>query len=161
MAAGKKQEKPKGPPSIENKKARHNYEILETIEAGIALLGTEVKSLRAGQASMGDAYAVPRNGEMYLVNLHIQPYQNAGAFNHEETRSRRLLLKKSEIQKYTARIQEKRLTMVPLKLYFNQKGIVKVLLGLGRGKKLADHRETEKKTQAKREIERALRDANR
>ncbi|MBX7057391.1 MAG: SsrA-binding protein SmpB [Leptospirales bacterium] len=151
----------KAPPAIENRKARHNYEILETIEAGLELRGTEVKSLRAGQANLTDAYAQPRQNELFLINLKIQPYANATHFNHEESRPRKLLLHRNEITDLSSRIQEKRLSVVPLKMYFNERGRVKVLLGVGRGKKMADKRESEKKSEAKREMERALREANR
>lgn len=151
----------KAPPALENRKARFNYEILETFEAGVELRGTEVKSLRAGQANLTDAYAQPRQGELFLINMKIQPYANATHFNHEEGRPRKLLLHRNQIQDLSARIQEKRLSVVPLKIYFNERGRVKVLLGVGRGKKLADKRETEKKSEAKREIERALRESNR
>jgi len=147
-----------GPPVIENRKARHNYEILDTFEAGIALAGTEVKSLRLGQANITDAYATPLKDELFLLNLHIQPYQNATHFNHEETRTRKLLMHRSEINKLSVQVREKRLTLVPLKVYFNQRGKVKVLLGLGRGKKKADKRESEKKSEAQREIARAIQD---
>lgn len=157
----KKKEERKGPPVIENRKARHSYEILETVEAGVSLVGTEVKSLRQGRANLQDAYAVPQNGEMILLNCHIQPYDHGNAFNHVETRSRKLLLKKSEIEKYTSRIHEKRLTLVPLKMYFNERGRVKLLLGLGRGKNVADKRDTERKAEARREIERALKESGR
>ncbi|MEQ9362925.1 MAG: SsrA-binding protein SmpB [Leptospirales bacterium] len=159
--ASKKDKNPaqKGPPVIENRQARYNYAIEETYEAGIVLQGTEVKSLRQGQATLTDAYAVPKNGELFLLNLHIKPYENGGAFNHDETRTRKLLLKASEINKLTAKIREKRLTFVPLKMYFNDRGKVKVLLGLGKGKKLVDKRESEKKAQADRDMARALRDA--
>lgn len=155
----KKEETKSGPPSIDNKKARRNYEILDTFEAGIVLVGTEVKSLRAGQANISEAYAVPQNGEMFLLNAHISPYPNGGAFNHEETRTRKLLLKKAQIDKLNSRVREKRLSVVPLKMYFNERGKVKLLLGVGRGKKLADKRETEKKNEAQRDIARSLREA--
>lgn len=148
-------------PSVENKKARRNYEILDTIEAGIVLTGTEVKSLRSGRAEIADAYAVPKSSELFLLNLRIEPYANAGYINHEETRSRKLLLHKAEIIKLSSRIREKSLTLVPLKIYFNDRGKVKVLLGLGKGKKHADKREDEKKAEAKREMARAMKDANR
>ncbi len=153
--------KKKGPAYLENKKARHNYEITETIEAGIVLVGTEVKSLRLGAGDIGDAYAQPKQNELYAVNMRIEPYQNGGAFNHEERRSRKLLLKRSEIEKLSTKVREKRLTLVILKVYFNERGKVKVLLGLGKGKKIADKRETEKKQQAQKEIQRALKEANR
>jgi len=149
------------PRDLVNKKARRNYEIMETVEAGIVLLGTEVKSLREGRAEIGDAYVVPERGEMHVVNLKIDPYRNAGAFNHEERRPRKLLLHKREIVKLSMKINERGLTMVPLKLYFNQSGRVKLLLGLGRGKKSADRRQEEKRQEAKKEMARALRDFNR
>ena len=112
-----------------------------------------------GQGNLTEAYAIPQNGELFLLNARIQPYQNGGAFNHEETRTRKLLFKAAEINKLSAKIREKRLTLVPIKMYFNKQGKVKVLLGLGRGKKLVDKRESEKKAQADREMARALRDA--
>ncbi|MDH5656298.1 MAG: SsrA-binding protein SmpB [Spirochaetia bacterium] len=148
-------------PVIENKKSRRNYEILETLEAGIVLTGSEVKSLRLGRAEITDAHAVPQKTELMLINLRIDPYENAGYVNHEETRSRKLLLHKKEIIKLISRIREKRLAVIPLKIYFNDRGKVKVLLGIGRGKKLSDQRQDERKQEAKREIERALKEANR
>jgi SsrA-binding protein len=151
----------KSPPVLENKKARRNYEILETIEAGIVLLGTEVKSLRNGRADIGDAYVVPKGESLTVVNMKIEPYVNAGAFNHEESRTRGLLLHKKEIRKLSSQIREKRLTLVVLKLYFNNQGKVKLLLGLGKGKKTVDRREDEKKAQAQKEIARAMKEANR
>ncbi len=146
------------PPVMENRRARFRYDILETFEAGIALLGSEVKSLRRGGAHIGDSYALPKGGELYLLNLHIEPYENGGAFNHEEKRSRKLLLKRAEIDRLQGQIEQRRLSLIPVKLYFNQRGKVKVLLALGRGKKLVDRRESEKKADAEREIARALRD---
>ena len=156
MSDGKKE-----PPQVENKKARRNYEILETVEAGISLTGSEVKSLRSGKAEIADAYALPKNNELFLLNLRIEPYQNAGFVQHEETRTRKLLLHKNEIIKLSSKIREKHLTLVPLKIYFNDRGKVKLLLGLGKGKKHADRREDEKKAQAKKEMARALKEANR
>ncbi len=147
-----------GRPSLENRKARRNYEILETLEAGLVLTGTEVKSLRLNHADLSDAFAQPKEHELFLINLKIEPYKNAGAFNHQETRPRKLLLHKKEITKVSSKIKEKRLSVVPLKIYFNEKGKVKVLLGIGRGKKAADRRESEKKSQADREMARALRE---
>lgn len=146
--------------SIENKKSRRNYEILETIEAGIALVGTEVKSLRAGKAEISDAYALPKDGELTLLNMRIEPYSHGGAFNHDETRTRKLLLHRKEIIKLASKIKESRLSVIPLKVYFNDRGVAKVLLGVGKGKKIADRREDEKKKEAQRDIERALRSAN-
>lgn len=151
----------KGPPTVLNKKARHNYEIEETLEAGIVLVGSEVKSLRGGRADMADAHVVPAGGELSLINLRIEKYPQAGPFNHEETRSRKLLLHKKEIEKLQAKIKEKRLAIVPLKIYFNDRGKVKVQLGVARGKQKADKREAEKKADAKREIARALKESGR
>jgi SsrA-binding protein len=104
-----------------NKKAKKEYEILETLEAGIQLLGSEVKSIRAGKVNLNDAFILPRNGEMYIMNLKIAPYENAKHFGHEETRSRKLLMHKKEIIRWTSKVKEKRLTIIPLKLYFNNK----------------------------------------
>jgi SsrA-binding protein len=151
---------PRKSPVIENKKARRNYEILETVEAGIVLIGSEVKSIRLGGCEIADAYVTPTEDEMLLLNLRIEPYRNAGAFGHEETRTRKLLLHKNEILKMKQKIREKGLSAIPLKIYFNDKGRVKVLIGLGRGKKLADKRETEKKAEAKREIDRAMKESS-
>lgn len=150
-----------GPPVIENRRARFRYEILETYEAGIALLGSEVKSLRNGRAHLADAYAIPRRGELYLLNFHIEPYERGGAFNHEERRTRKLLLKRSEIGRLQGRVQERRLSLIPLKVYFNARGKVKILLALGRGKKMADRREAEKRADTQREIARAWHDIQR
>ncbi|MCB1172438.1 MAG: SsrA-binding protein SmpB [Leptospiraceae bacterium] len=161
MSKSAKKEIRRGPPVIENRRARHNYEIMETVEAGIALLGTEVKSLREGRANLQDAYAVPMQNELVLLNCHIQPYSHGNAFNHEETRSRKLLLKRREINSLASKVKEKQLTLVPLKMYFNDRGKVKVLLGLGRGKKLHDKRESEKKNEARKEIDRAMKDHSR
>lgn len=146
---------------IQNKQARRKYEIQETVEAGMVLLGTEVKSLREGRAEIGDAHVLPRDGEMYVVNLRIEPYRNGGAFNHEESRTRKLLLHKKEIGKLAVKIREKRLTLVPLKIYFNQRGRVKILLGLGRGKKTLDRRQDEKKAQAQKDMAQAIKQFNR
>ncbi len=149
-------------PEILNKKARRNYDIQETLEAGIVLVGTEVKSLREGRAEIGDAHVMPAaNGDLMLINLRIEPYKNAGAFNHEETRSRKLLLHRREIEKLAVKVREKRLTIVPLKVYFNPKGRVKVLVGVGKGKQSADRRQDEKKAQAQKEMAQAIKNFNR
>jgi len=139
-----------------NKKAKKEYEILETLEAGIQLLGSEVKSIRAGKVNLNDAFILPRNGEMYIMNLKIAPYENAKHFGHEETRSRKLLMHKKEIIRWTSKVKEKRLTIIPLKLYFNNKGIVKVEIALCRGKKLYDKRQDERKKEDQIQIQRAL-----
>lgn len=147
----------KAPPSFENRQARRKYEITETIEAGMVLTGTEVKSLRGGKCEIADAHVVPKDGELYVLNLRIEPYEHGGSYNHEEKRTRKLLLKRLEIQKLAAKIREKQMTAVPLKIYFNDKGKVKMLVGLGRGKNTADRRQEEKKQEAKRDIDRAMR----
>ncbi len=154
-------EKKKEPPSIQNKKARFNYEILETFEAGIVLVGSEVKSLRSGRADMVDAHVVPLGRDLSLINLRIEKYPQAGQFNHDETRSRKLLMHRAEIEKLQAKIKEKRLAIVPLKIYFNERGKVKVTLAVAKGKQKIDKREDEKKADAKREIARALKESGR
>ena len=142
----------------ENRKARFNYEIAETFEAGLALQGTEVKSLRQGKANIGDAYAGPSGDELFLFNVHIPEYLEANRFNHETRRPRKLLLHRREINRLIGATQREGMTIVPLKLYFNPKGIAKVELGLARGKKLHDKRETEKKRDWERERGRLLRE---
>lgn len=145
---------------VANRKARHNYEILETVEAGMALLGTEVKSVRSGKANLGDSYASIDDGEAWLLHLHISPYSQGNQFNHDPLRKRKLLLHKSQIHRLRARIQEKGLTLVPLALILSNNRI-KVELGLGRGKKLYDKREAKAKHDAEREMAQARRGAER
>jgi SsrA-binding protein len=142
----------------DNRKARFNYEILDTYEAGIALNGTEVKSLRQGKATIGEAYAGPSGEEFFLFNAYIPEYLQANRFNHETKRPRRLLLHKRQIDKLIGATQREGFTVVPLKVYFNERGRAKVELGLGRGKKLHDKRETEKKRDWDRERARVLRE---
>ena len=142
----------------ENRKARFNYEIGDTFEAGIALTGSEVKSLRSGKANIGDSYASYEGGELYLLNVHIAEYSQAGRANHEPTRPRKLLLHRKEIGKLAGAIQREGMTVVPLKLYFNQRGIAKVLLGLAKGKKLHDKRDTEKRRDWDRQKGRLMRE---
>jgi SsrA-binding protein len=136
-----------------NKRARFDYHLLETFEAGIVLGGTEVKSLRSGKASIADAYGIVRDGEVYLLNAHIQPYESRGYSNHEPTRSRKLLLHRKEIRRLIGAVEREGLTLVPLELYF-KKGVAKVAMALAKGKKLHDKRETEKQRDAEREIAR-------
>ena len=143
-------------PVTENRKARHDYEILETFEAGMVLTGSEVKSLRAGRANLKDSYARVNRGEAFLMNAHISPYAAASHFGHEPERNRKLLLHRAEIDKLLGRIQERGLTVVPLKIYFKN-GRAKVLLGVGRGKKAYDKRESIKKREMEREADRAVR----
>ena len=142
----------------DNRKARFHYEILDTLEAGIALTGTEVKSLRTGKATIGEAYAGPSGEELFLFNAYIPEYLQANRFNHETRRPRRLLLHRRQIDKLLGATQRDGFTVIPLKLYFNERGRAKVELGLGRGKKLHDKRETEKKKDWEREKGRLMRD---
>ena len=138
-----------------NREARHNYFIDEIYEAGLVLLGSEVKSLRDGKANLKDSYARIQKGEAFLVNAHVSPYPGANQFNHEPTRPRKLLLHQREIERLTGKTKEKGLTQIPLRLYFKN-GRAKVELGLARGKKLYDKRETLKRKMAEREVERSL-----
>ena len=144
----------------ENRKARHDYFILETLEAGIALKGTEVKSMRAGHANLKDSYIFIQNNEAFIEGMHVSPYEQGNIFNVDPLRKRKLLLHKKEILKLRAKTQEKGLGIVPLKLYFKD-GRVKVEIAVGRGKKLYDKRATEAKRSAEREINRALRERER
>src|SRR6516164_7828040 len=141
----------------QNRKARFNYEIGETFEAGIALSGTEVKSLRQGKATITESYADSRGGEVWLVNANIPEYLQGGRFNHAPKRMRKLLLHRRQINKLIGAVEREGMTLVPLKLYFNDKGRAKVELALARGKKLHDKRETEKKRSWERERSRLLR----
>ena len=138
-----------------NREARHNYFIDEIYEAGLVLLGSEVKSLRDGKANLKDSYARIQKGEAFLVNAHVSPYPGANQFNHEPTRPRKLLLHQREIERLTGKTKEKGLTLIPLRLYFKN-GRAKVELGVARGKKLYDKRETLKRKMAEREVERSL-----
>ncbi len=140
----------------DNRQARFQYEILEVFEAGIVLTGTEVKAIRAGKVNLRDGFAQIRREEAFLLNVHISPHQNAGQFfNHEPRRTRKLLMHRQEIRKLIGKTEQKGLTLVPLKLYL-QRGWVKVTIGLARGKKLHDKRESVKKREDKRDMERAL-----
>ncbi len=142
----------------ENRRARFNYEIHETFEAGIALQGTEVKSLRQGKANIAEAYAGPGGNELFLYNAYIPEYLEANRFNHETRRPRKLLLHRREINRLVGATQREGMTIVPLRLYFNPQGRAKVELGLARGKKLHDKRETEKKRDWERERARLMRE---
>ena len=141
----------------DNRKARFNYEIGEVIEAGIALTGTEVKSLRNGRATIAESYADARHGEIWLVNANIPEYLQASRFNHAPKRPRKLLLHKRQISKLAAAVEREGMTIVPLRLFFNEKGRAKIDIALGRGKKLYDKRETEKKRSWEREKGRLMR----
>ena len=155
-AAGKAKE----PPArviAENRKARFRFEILDTLECGIALVGSEVKSLREGKLSLEEAYARVKGSEVWLMGADIAEYKQATIWNHLPKRPRKLLLKREEIRKFAGLAHEKGLTLVPLKVYITGRGLIKVELGLCRGKKLHDKRETLKKADAKRDIDRAMR----
>lgn len=136
---------------INNKKAYHDYFILETYEAGIVLQGTEIKSIRVNGANIKDSYAIVKNGEVFLLNMHISHYEQGNIFNHDETRTRKLLLNKKEIKKIKDKIDLEGNTLVPLKLYFKT-GKAKILIGIAKGKKNYDKRETIKERDIKREI---------
>ncbi len=141
----------------DNRRARFNYEIGETFEAGIALTGSEVKSLRLGKASIGESYADARDGEIWLLNANIPEYLQAGRDNHPPKRPRKLLLHKRQINKLAGAVDREGMTIVPLKLYFNDKGRAKLEIAVARGKKLHDKRETEKKRSWERERGRLMR----
>lgn len=152
----KSDEKPEIESIARNRRARHDYSILDTFEAGLVLTGSEVKSLREGRANLSDSYGIVREGEIYIINMHISPYERASYNNHEPTRTRKLLLHKREIGRLIGGIERQGLTLVPLELYF-KRGIAKVVLALGKGKKLHDKRETERERDADREMARAVR----
>lgn len=141
-----------------NRKARHDFFIEETYEAGIVLAGTEVKSIRLGRVNLKDSYADVQNGEVFVHNMHISPYEQGNIFNREPTRSRKLLLHKREINKLIGYTQQKGLTLIPLEIYL-KRGLVKVQLAVARGKKQYDKREDIAKRDAKRAVERAFREA--
>jgi SsrA-binding protein len=141
----------------DNRRARFNYEIGEVFEAGIALTGTEVKALRQGRATIAESYADARRGEIWLLNANIPEYLQGGRFNHPPKRARKLLLHRRQIDKLSGAVEREGMTLVPLKLYFNEKGRAKIELALARGKKLHDKRETERKRSWEREKGRLLR----
>src|SRR3970282_2900710 len=153
--AGKKPAAPGEQIVCVNRQARHNYFIDETYEAGLVLVGSEVKSLRDGKANLKDSYARVQKGEAFLINAHVSPYSGANQFNHEPTRPRKLLLHAREIERLTGKTKEKGLTLIPLKMYFKN-GRAQVEIGLARGKKLYDKRETLRRKAAEREVERTL-----
>ena len=143
-------------PVAENRRARYDYEILDTLEAGIMLTGTEVKSLRTGKAQITESYASPERGELWLINAHIPEYLQANRFNHEEKRPRKLLVSKKQLSKLSQDVERAGNTIVPLKLYFNEQGRAKLLIGVGKGKKSFDKRETEKNRDWNREKARLM-----
>lgn len=156
MSKAKPNDAPKVPRTIENRKARHEYELVENHEAGIALAGSEVKSVFQGRVNMVDAYVRVLNGELWLMNLDIEPYEHSSHFRPERRRDRKLLMHRKQIDMLERRSQEKGLTILPIKVYFKN-GKVKVEIALGRGKRQYDKREQLKKDEARREADRALR----
>jgi SsrA-binding protein len=149
-----KDKKPTPPPAISNRKARHSYEILETFEAGIALRGPEVKSIRAGKANLQESFARIERGEVFLYQMHVTPYQYTHHEDLSPTRTRKLLLHRQEIHKLEGRTAQKGLTLVPLELYFNAKGVAKVRIALAKGKRGPDRRDDIKKRDLEREARR-------
>ena len=150
---------PKGEGKVvaQNKKARHDYHVEETFEAGIVLQGTEIKSIRAGRANLKDSFARVQNGELFIHNMHISTYEQGNRYNHDPLRTRKLLLHRKEINKLLGATKEQGYSIVPLKMYLKN-GFAKLLIGLAKGKKHYDKRDDLKKKDAKREIERAFRD---
>ncbi|MDN6626034.1 MAG: SsrA-binding protein SmpB [Pisciglobus halotolerans] len=151
---------PKGTGKLiaQNRKARHDYTIIETYEAGMVLKGTEIKSIRAGRINLKDGYATIRNGEAYLQNVHISPYDQGNQFNHDPVRTRKLLLHKRQLSQLVGELKTTGQTLVPLKVYIKN-GYAKVLLGLAKGKKAYDKRESLKRKAQQREIDRAMKEA--
>ena len=146
----------------QNRKARHDYFIEDTLEAGMQLLGSEVKSLRSGRgASIAEAFAAEKEGELYLINANIPEYESANRFNHAPKRPRKLLLRKREVERLRGRINREGMTVVPLSIYFNKRGIAKCQLGIAKGKRMVDKRETIKQRDWQREQARVLRERNR
>jgi len=141
----------------DNRKARRNYDILDVFEAGIMLAGSEVKSLRSGKASLGESYAAVEGSELFLVNAHIPEYRQSGRFNHEPKRPRKLLLHRREIDRLVAAVQRDGMTIIPLKLYFNDRGMAKLEIATARGRKLHDKRQVDKERSWKREQARLMR----
>jgi len=140
----KKKEEPERHVVADNRKARHAYAIDSTFEAGLVLMGSEVKALRSGKATIGESYAQAKDGEIYLVNAYIPEYTMANRFNHEPRRPRKVLVRKTEARKLAQAVQREGMTLIPLRLYFTSRGIAKVELGIAKGKKLHDKRQTEK-----------------
>lgn len=149
--------KTKGRTLAQNRKARHDYDILETVEAGIVLKGTEIKSIRNGRLNLQDGFAGFRGDELFLYNVHISPFKEGNRFNHDPIRTRKLLLKRKELNRLMGLTQQKGHTLVPLKVYIKN-GVAKVLIGLARGKKQHDKRESIKRKDQERDIKRALKD---
>ncbi len=157
MAPNKKSD-PNNKLVAENRRARYDYAIEDTIEAGIVLIGSEVKSLRKGSANIAESYANVEDGELWLINSYIPAYEQAKTFGHDERRRRKLLVSKRELARLWQNTSREGMTIVPLKLYFNSKGIAKLLIGVAKGKKLSDKRETEKKRDWQKQKARLLRE---
>ena len=157
MSKSKKKQPTNTRPTIQNRQARYNYQLHDKFVAGIQLTGSEVKSLRAGKAQMSDAYAYLKKEEVWLKNLHIKGYENAGYAQHESDRERKLLLSKKEIAKLKKGLEQKGWTIVPLKLFFNKRNFVKIQIALASGKQAHDKRNTIKKRDIQRDIDRQLR----
>lgn len=153
-----KQEEPRRKLVAENRRARHDYFIEETLEAGIQLLGSEVKSLRAGRANIAESYASPERGELWLINAYIPEYAPAARFNHDPRRPRKLLVRSRELKKLVGAVEREGRTLAPLKLYFNERGVAKLELALAKGKKAHDKRAATKDREWKRQQARLLRD---
>jgi SsrA-binding protein len=158
MAAPKKKETMNGKLIADNRKARHNYEFIETMEAGLQLVGTEVKSLRNGKANIGESYATEEGGELWLINSYIPEYLEANRFNHNPRRRRKLLLHKKQMAQLASAVNRDGMTIVPNRLYFNDRGVAKLQIALAKGRKSHDKREHDKERDWKREQGRLLRD---
>ena len=160
MSKSKKKKKSQADPNektvSDNRKARHKYEVLDTLECGLVLVGSEVKSLRNGKLSLAESYARVRGGEVWLIGADIPVYAEASFMNHDPKRPRKLLVHALQLRKLASRLTEKGLTIVPLRVYFNARGIVKVMIGVGRGKKLHDKRSSLREREVKRQIDRAM-----
>jgi len=154
----KKKDEPERRIVADNRKARHAYSIESTLEAGIALMGSEVKSLRSGKATIAESYAQAKDGEIFLVNAHIPEYAMANRFNHEPRRPRKILVHKKEARRLAAAVQREGMTLIPLRMYFTLKGVAKLELGIAKGKKLHDKRESEKARDWERSRARLLRE---
>jgi SsrA-binding protein len=157
MAKGRPKEDPGRKVVARNRKARFRFHILETMEAGIALLGTEVKSLREGRASLNEAFARIQGDEIFLLGFHVPEYRAGSAWNHDPVRPRKLLLHRREIERLRSKVLERGFTLVPLRIYFNEKGLAKAEIALARGKAAHDRREDMKQRDARREIDREMR----
>ncbi|HHV37849.1 MAG TPA: SsrA-binding protein SmpB [Candidatus Cloacimonetes bacterium] len=142
---------------IKNRRALHEYEVIQKFEAGISLKGTEIKSIRAGRINFKDSYGRIKDGECWLMNFHISPWEKAAVFNHEPTRPRRLLLNRHEIRRMRTRVEEQGMTLIPLDIYINEKGLCKLTIAIAKGKKTYDKREALQRKDMQREKERALR----